>query len=479
MVAKSKLKWWVILLSFLLWFGSGWISPARAANAPANPKVVHVLNRLGFGASPGDIERVEAMGVQAYIESQLHPEAIAEPPEFKQKLRKLQTWQMNPQELFEYVTDGSKGRQILQEATQARLLHAIESPRQLQEVMADFWYNHFNVFAHVGTTRRWVGAYEREAIRPHALGRFRDLLAATAKHPAMLLYLDNWLNTAPESPGAMGRFKGLNENYARELMELHTLGVDGGYTQEDVEVLARILTGWGFALENGQQRPAKGRFYFDRDRHDFSAKTFLGKSIPSGGIKQGEKALDLLASHPATARHISYKLAQYFVTDNPPNSLVDRLSDRFLETDGNIRAVLDTLFHSGEFWNREYYDAKFKTPNRFVISAIRATGQRPLRLKRIGGIIRKLGMPIYGCRLPNGYDNIEPAWLNPDAMIRRVSVAAVIARGHFTNRQRVDATALQDTLGRRFSEQTQKAIASSPRPLRAGLLLGSPEFMRY
>src|SRR5262249_50612288 len=230
-------------------------------------------------------------------------------------------------------------------------------------------FNHFNIFGNKGFVRLWVGAYEAGAIRPHALGKFRDLLLATARHPAMLFYLDNSSNSAPGSQGPSGRELRLNENYARELMELHTLGVDGGYSQDDVVALARILTGWGLARPN--QKPPDGTgFLFDAARHDNEPKRLLGHEITASGEAEGVEAIDLLARHPATAHHIAFKLVQYFVADQPPSALVDRVAARFRETDGDIRAVLQTLFASPEF--RNGIGTKYKTPYRFVLSAVRA-----------------------------------------------------------------------------------------------------------
>ena len=356
--------------------------------------------------------------------------------------------------------------------------------------MVDFWYNHFNVFAGKGLDRVLVGSYEdRPQFGPYALGRFRDLLGATAKHPAMLYYLDNWQNTAPNSPAARGRQSGLNENYARELMELHTLGVDGGYTQQDVISLAKVLTGWGLRRA-GQGAGDKTGFYFDPKRHDSSDKVFLGQTIKGGGIEEGEQALDILAKHPATAKHISYQLAQYFVADRPPQALVDRLSQRYLATDGNIREVLNTLFHSPEFWDTQSFNAKFKTPYQYVVSAVRATGME-IKPQAIATTLQQLGMPLYGCPTPDGYKNTEAAWLNPDAMTRRVSFATAIASGKMPGgggaggkgvalsaSTPADAVQLVKTLGDRFSEQTRQTIAANPPQLRAALILGSPEFMR-
>ncbi|MBH8576204.1 DUF1800 domain-containing protein [Nostocaceae cyanobacterium CENA369] len=494
-------------LVLLLFISLGGIAPSHAANAPIDPKVLHAINRLSFGPRPGDLQRVESMGVERYIQEQLSPNSIPESPSLSNQLSQLKTLQLTPVELLnEYgknLPPGQKptpeqrqaaqkrARQVFDEAVQARLLQATTSPRQLQEVMVDFWYNHFNVYANKERDRLLVGAYEQQAIRPYALGRFRDLLGATARHPAMLLYLDNWQNTAPGSPGARGRFQGLNENYARELMELHTLGVDGGYTQQDVIALARIFTGWGFSRPN-QQNDSSG-FFFDPKRHDFSDKVFLKQTIKGSGLAEGEQALDILARSPATARHISYKLAQYFVSDNPPSALVDYLTERFLSTNGDIRAVLNTLFYSKEFWDSKNFNAKFKTPYEYAISAVRATGSEVKNTKPIFNILQQLGMPLYGYQTPEGYKNTQQAWLNPEAMNRRISFATAIASGSFRlslipmnqnkndqirPRQFVDALQLANTLGNSFSPQTQSAIASSPPQLQSALILGSPEFMR-
>jgi uncharacterized protein (DUF1800 family) len=343
--------------------------------------------------------------------------------------------------------------------------------------MVDFWFNHFNIFAYKGNlTRLWVGTYERDAIRPHALGNFRNLLGATAHHPAMLFYLDNWLNTAPGSKGARGRFKGLNENYARELMELHSIGINGGYTQQDIITLARIFTGWGI-----QRRGGDGTgFKFNPNRHDNSDKIFLGVRIKGGGIEEGEKALDILAKHPSTARFISYKLAQYFVADTPPDSLVNKLAKRFKETNGNIRSVLETLFNSSEFWNEKYYGNKFKTPYQYIISAARATNTDQPRWGRIKRILDQLGMKLYGCKTPNGYKNTQEAWLNPDAIMRRISFATIISHGQLNQGKPIGINhqQLRGTLGNNFSAQTQAVISNTPENLQAALILGSPEMMK-
>ena len=490
---KLRPKYWVLflLLAITLWFG--WVTPKPWVRASTDAGALHILNRLSFGAATGDIEAIKSTGVEAYIQSQLSPESIPSPPQLKQRLAQLETLSMSPVELFQKYgpPKKKKGEQISTEelqqlrmgmvkvrkqAVEAHLLRAIASPRQLQEVMVDFWFNHFNVFLFKGRhTQLWVGNYETDAIRPHALGRFRDLLGATARHPAMLVYLDNWLNTAPNSPGARGRFKGLNENYARELMELHTLGVDGGYTQDDVVALARILTGWGIAPRGSVSDGSA--FDFNPRRHDYGEKVFLGTTIKGSGFEEVEQALDILARHPSTARYISYKLAQYFVADEPPASLVETLAQRFLETDGDIRAVLDTLFHSREFSNPKYYNSKYKTPYQYVISLVRATRTDNPNLQPIIGMLNQMGMPIYGCKTPNGYKNTQEAWLNPDGMQRRVSFAIAIANGRLNNRKPIDAKRLAETLGNNFSPHTQQILNSSPPKLHAALMLGSPEMM--
>src|SRR5579871_129257 len=299
-------------------------------NMPQGKRALHALNRLGYGPRPGDLERVNQIGVERYIREQLDPESIAVPRELTSRIDALTTLHMTPVELFlnfQLPVRQAKGdadaqkaarqrsRLILQEAVEGRLIRAIYGPRQLQEVMTAFWFNHFNVFAGKGLCHLWVGAYEQEAIRPHTMGRFRALLGATAKHPAMLFYLDNWQNSAPNGAARRGKFEGINENYAREVMELHTLGVNGGYTQADVTALAHILTGWGIVRRENPARPNFARrqrrlaamgavrtregFFFDPTRHDFADKVWLGRTIHGSGIEEGEKALDVLAQSPA------------------------------------------------------------------------------------------------------------------------------------------------------------------------------------
>jgi len=497
-MAKYRCNILKVSLSFVvglgIWVASCHMVMQSAIAAPTETDIVHVINRLSFGPSPGDIQHVQSIGIDAYIQEQLHPETTQDSPELLRQLEQYQTLALPPMQLVrQYKYRGSgKGkpklspekqkklrrrvRIPLEEASDARLARAIASSHQLEEVMVDFWFNHFNVSASKGLTKFWVGSYEQQAIRPYVFGSFRDLLEATAKHPAMLYYLDNWQNTAPHSTTAPGRFKGLNENYARELLELHTMGVKGGYSQADVITAAKILTGWG--LPQGRQRTtAKQGFYFDARRHDNSRKTFLGQSITGQGVAEGEQLLDMLANHPATAQHISYKLAQYFVTDAPPAPLVDRLAQQFQATNGDIRAVLATLFQSSEFRDTQFYQQKFKTPYEYIISVARAVDSPRNKTRFISGTLNQFDMPLYQCQTPNGYANIKTSWLNPDATLRRISLATAFVQRQGRRHPAAQSTQLQQTLGHQFSAQTQSVIDNSPQRLRAALILGSPEMM--
>ena len=511
------------------------VGAATAASAPAamsaEQQAVHVLNRVAFGPRPGDIERVAKMGVQNYLDEQLHPEALPYPPELTRRLAQLSTPNRKAGdvvgefvELQKQVRDedeGAKQRRraaltaVAMETAEARLARAIDSPRQLEEVMVDFWYNHFNVFSGKGIDRALVASYERDAIRPNAMGNFHELLKATAHHPAMLYYLDNYLSTADgftpggKKAGPKAKAQGLNENYARELMELHTLGVDGGYSQKDVTELARMLTGWTYdqrALIRSNQT-----FRFDAARHDGGVKHWLGREVAPAGVSEGDMALDVLAMHPATAHHISYKLAQYFVADQPNNALVERMARVYLASDGDIRSVLRVLFASEQFLAPDAAGAKFKTPYQFVVSAARASGTPVNNIAPLLGTMTQLGMPLYGCQTPDGYKNTEQAWLNPDALTRRIAFATALAAGKLPLAAKpaplaalpapemsmsmtaaapppppvqvaalppLDPGQLQATLGEAISPRTRGAIAASAPPLRAAMLLGSPDFMQ-
>jgi uncharacterized protein (DUF1800 family) len=482
--------------------------PHAATAAPTDSEALHVLNRLGFGPAPGELAQVMESGTAAYIAAQLQPAHLQLPAALADRLAALQTLHASQAELalryrsaLEAGKDGSDAgkaqqrelfRQVALEAGEARLARAVQSPRQLEEVLVDFWFNHFNVFSGKGLDRMLMASYEREAIRPFVLGRFRDLLGATARHPAMLFYLDNWLSSAPGSRSG-GRASGLNENYARELMELHTLGVAGAYTQRDVTELARIFTGWSLRQQAGPDAPEGRIFHFEPRRHDAGPKQWLGHAVDPRGQAEGEWALDVLAAHPATARHVSRKLAQLFVADEPPAALVERLAGHFAKSQGDIAAVLGQLFDSPEFRDPEARAPKFKTPYRYLVSALRAAGQPVANAQPLLAALAQLGMPLYGCATPDGYKNTQAAWLSPDAMTRRLSLATAFATGRLLHPGPAadagsavpaeppppDATALLAALGPAISRRTRAVVAQFEPGLQAALVLGSPDFMHH
>jgi uncharacterized protein (DUF1800 family) len=484
------------------------------SSATTYEQAAHVLNRLSFGPRPGEIDAVAAMGVRRYIDSQLDPAAIAMPPALQARLDAIGTVNrpagavlgdfvaVNRQVRDE--TEESKAQRravadrIARETADARVLRALESPRELEEVMIDFWFNHFNVFSGKSVDRALIASYERDAIRPYAMGSFRDLLGATARHPAMLYFLDNVQSSAPLQK-ANGKAMGLNENYARELMELHTLGVDAGYSQLDVTELARMLTGWTY--DQRRLIADNETFRFDARRHDNGPKTWLGRAIAPDGQREGELALDVLAMHPATAHHISYQLAQYFVQDAPPPALVEKMARSWEASNGDIRTVLRTMFYSAEFMAPGAMKAKFKTPYRYVLSAARAAGTPDVNVQPLLSAMNQLGMPLFGCQTPDGYKNTEIAWLNPDALSRRIAFVTTLASGRLPlaavpvaplpDQPRppapqpvpvpvpIDAAALGATLGGTISPHTHAIVAQAAAPLRASMLLGSPDFMQY
>ncbi len=328
-------------------------------------------------------------------------------------------------------------RVVNEELVAQRLTRDIYSNAQLQEVMADFWLNHFNVYLHKNEeTPYYLVSYERDVIRPRALGKFEDLLEATAHSPAMLLYLDNSSSMGPDSPAAEKAKQaaarrpdkkkvapeGLNENYARELMELHTLGVNGGYTQADVTQVARVLTGW--TVDKPQRG---GSFRFDDSRHEPGAKKVLGKKIKEHGEREGEQLLHMLATRPATGKFISRKLAVRFVGDDPPQSLVDSMAKTYLKSDGDISAVLKTLFHAPEFWSTDSYRAKVKTPLEYVVSAARASNADIANMQPLTNALKDMGMPLYGAVPPTGYKWDASDWVSTGALVNRMNFALTLA----------------------------------------------------
>src|SRR5688572_4448677 len=459
-------------------------------------RIVHVLNRLGFGPRPGDVERIKSIGLENYINQQLAPERIADTlaesktqdlsalkmstaelyekyPQPGQLIRRMQDRGMLPKELSDakgdqknpqenpeyrkliqefYKENGlEQPQRIIAQLQASRILRAVYSERQLQEVMVDFWTNHFNIFFGKGADRWLLPAYDRDTIRPHAMGKFSTLLQATAQSPAMLFYLDNFQSVSPNANGGRAQEmmmnaqqrprRGINENYARELMELHTLGVDGGYTQKDVTEVARCFTGWtifqprgGAAAVNAlrgeearTRRPA-GSFFFNMRAHDDGEKVVLGNKIPAGGgFNDGLKVLDILARHQSTAKFIATKLVRHFVADNPPPALVNRVAAAFTKSDGDIRETLKAIFFSNEFNSPEAYRAKVKRPFELAISAIRV-----LRAETNGGPgthqwIARMGEPLYGYQAPTGYSDAAETWVNTGGLLERMNFGLALA----------------------------------------------------
>jgi uncharacterized protein (DUF1800 family) len=517
-----------------------------AATFPTDDRtIVHVLSRTGFGPRPGDVERVRTVGIQRYIDEQLHPERVADGA-LSARLAGLTTLGMSSRQIAEQYElpelearqqrkadakddaapdDGrpqlpgpmqQRANSVMVELSEQKLLRAVYSERQLQEVLTDFWFNHFNVDARKGADRFLLTEYERDAIRPRVLGKFRDLLGATAKSPAMLFYLDNWMSADPNGPHlpdnagrprmVRGPFggrvmtpplarvaaqhknapKGLNENYGRELMELHTLGVDGGYTQKDVTEVARALTGWTI------DRPRTGGgFAFNARLHDAGEKIVLGHRIAAGGGESdGEQVLDILARHPSTATFIATKLTRRFVSDTPPPALIDRVAARFRDTGGDLREVMRAILTSPEFLSPDAYRAKVKTPFEFVASALRATNADVQDARPLVRELQQLGMPLYMCQPPTGYKDTGDAWVNTGALVSRMNLALRLASGQLRGTTVISlqssvgglqssATSLQTLLGGEISETTRATIAKATDAAKTlALTLGAPEFQR-
>ena len=347
---------------------------------------------------------------------------------------------LTPEQREVFAAMQNSTRLVSGEMLQTRILRDIYSERQLEAVMTDFWLNHFNVYLRKnGNEPYLLPAYERDVIRPNALGKFEDLLVATAKSPAMLMYLDNWQSIGPDSKAAKQgagfaaslvnpqvraalKDRGLNENYGRELMELHTLGVNGGYTQKDVTEVAKVFTGWTM-----QPPPRGGEFQFEDRRHEPGAKTVLGQKIQENGMNEGLEVLHMLASNPATAKFVCRKLAVRFVKDDPPQALVDRMAKSWMDSSGDIKTVLRTMFNSAEFWTPDVQRAKMKTPEEFVISAVRASGAQVNNAQGLVGALDKLGMPLYGMQTPNGYSWGSEPWVSTGALVARMNFALVLA----------------------------------------------------
>ena len=543
------------------------VSLSKAPRLTEEQRIVHVLNRLGFGPRPGDVERVKAMGLENYINHQLAPEKITDAvaenkvkdlsvlnlsvaelyekyPQPGQLLRQLQARGLMPKDLEEarekqknptnplenaeyrkvieeyYRENGlQRPQRIMAELQASRILRAVYSERQLNEVMVDFWTNHFNIFANKGADRWLLPAYDRDTIRPHAMGKFSALLQATAQSPAMLFYLDNFQSVSPNASRGRAQVmmqaapqarRGINENYARELMELHTLGVDGGYTQKDVQEVARCFTGWTIFQPRGGavavnalrgREPARGpagSFFFNIRAHDDGEKVVLGNKIPAGGgFNDGLRVLDILARHPSTAKFIATKLVRHFVADNPPPALVNRVAAAFTKSDGDIREALKAIFFSNEFYSPEAYRAKVKRPFELAISAIRVLGADTNGGPGTHQWIARMGEPLYGYQTPNGYSDTAENWVNTGGLLERMNFGVALA-GNRIPGTRVDLTKLggEKTDKRRMIDESLKTILAGevsaatrqtllkqvdqadPITKVVGLILGTPEFQR-
>ena len=544
---------------------------SQASSLTPHDSALHVLNRLAYGPRPGEVDRVAADGVMRWIDRQLSPGKLDDGP-LAARERRFKILDYDAGELAGIYLDAQRERREQKrqqvegdrdsvgaqhaaplpqpmDPTQARarrlagefqelaVIRAVLSERQLYEVMVDFWANHFNVFFAKGADRFLTPSYIEQTIRPRALGKFPDLLIATAQSPAMLFYLDNWESVAPGStppqamrlrarplfgprpmfgrppPFAAGRDplradslrrqalaqrpKGINENYARELLELHTLGVDGGYTQQDVIDVARIFTGWSV------RRPQQGGdFEFHDWAHDYGEKVVLGVRFPAGhGMDEGVRLLQLLANHPATMHHVSRQLCQRFVNDDPPDGCVDDAVTAWKQSNGDIRAVLRAIFRSPDFWAPENVRTKIKTPLEFVVSAARAVGGEPDTTPRLAQVVARLGEPLYLHVAPDGYPEREDAWVNSGALLDRMNAAVALAAGRLPgvtvsldsivpatpDAERLIAQADAAVLSGTMSENTKAVIRrqlsdiSDPlqaRALAIGLAIGGPEFQR-
>ena len=563
--------------------------------------ILHAMNRLAYGPRPTDVEEVRKVGLEKWIEQQLHPEAIND-ADLDQRLQRYPSLAMSSKRLLEEFPRPDQGakqqgltkeqakdqyeqqqkakqqqaesqiivtgndnldkaqqqlaklqgpNRIVAELSMAKVDRAVYSNRQLQAVMEDFWFNHFNVFANKGDDKWLLTSYERDVIRPHSMGKFQDLLLATAKSPAMLFFLDNYLSADPAAvarqqaqknlrraryqgafaggsmptpgtfpgpatsgpPAANGAAapkkpeRGLNENYGREVMELHTVGVDAGYTQQDVIQMAECLTGW--TIHEPRKDP---EFFFDEKIHGEGKKVVMGRTFNYGGEKDGEEALKMLANKPATAKFISTELARHFVSDNPPQSLIDRMAKSFTTSNGDIRAVLRTMIYSPEFWSKDAYRAKVKTPFELVASTARALNSEVTITLPLSQWVGRMGEPLYLCQPPTGYSDKAETWVNTGALLNRLNFALAFAGDKMggatvdlnnmlgeeatTDPNAALARSIQVFLDGQISPSTQATLEArlkDPQILQArlddpvkqvneglivGLVLGTPEFQR-
>lgn len=547
--------------------------------------ILHALNRLAYGPRPGDVERIRQMGLEKWIDRQLDPSSIDDSA-FDKRLAQYSTLGMSSQQLLndfpppaqaakregltkdEYKQQMQRKRResvaemlptgndnfdraniqlarlvgpnrIVAELAMAKMDRAIYSDRQLEAVMEDFWFNHFNVYANKGADKWLLTSYMRDTIRPRTMGKFSGLLIATAKSPAMLFYLDNWLSADPAAikqaqeqramrrqryyvkfgmmpppygmQGANGHPKqedrGLNENYGREVMELHTIGVDAGYTQQDVINMAEIMTGWTI------RAPRKDAGFFFNDRiHASQKEIVMGQTFHGGGMKEGEQALEMLAADPHTAHHVSLELAEYFVSDNPPSALVDRMANEWQSSGGDIRAVLRTMIYSPEFWSKDAYRAKVKTPFELVASTARALNADVEVTLPLVQWVARMGEPLFQCQPPTGYSDKSDMWVNSGALLNRLNFALAFGTDHLAGAE----VHLKDIFGPNAARDPHAALSQAlnifldgevapttakvlearlndPRILQArlddpvkhvnegliaGLVLGAPEFQR-
>jgi uncharacterized protein (DUF1800 family) len=556
--------------------------------------VMHALNRLGYGPRPGDVERIRAMGLDKWVEQQLHPESIDDSA-LDERLEQYSTLKMSSKKLLddfpqpnqavkregltkdEYKEQMEQKRQdalaqmlptgndnfdkanqqlakiqgpnrIVAELSMAKLDRAVYSNRQLDAVMEDFWFNHFNVFANKGADKWFVTSYVRDTIRPRTMGKFQDLLVATAQSPAMLFFLDNWMSADPAayqrmkaemearrrryqgifaggaapqpgtfpgpSPVPVGNTapkkkddRGLNENYGREVMELHTVGVDAGYTQEDVIAMAETLTGW--TVHEPRKDP---EFFFDERIHAQGKKVVMGRTFNYGGIKDGEESLKFLANHPSTARFISTEMARHFVSDDPPQSLIERMTKNYESTNGDIRSLLKTMIYSPEFWSKDAYRAKVKTPYELVASTARALNADVPVMLPLTNWVGRMGEPLFLCQPPTGYSDKAETWVNTGALLNRLNFALSFAGDKMagasvnlnellgppasTDPNIALARSIDIFLGDQIADSTRQTLESrlnDPQVLQAklddplkqvneglvaGLVLGAPEFQR-